>query len=772
MSALCQRATLRKRFPRGQYKISPLKRPCRTQRIRSVQSPATPTKIADAANGMVRRCSCPQGKLALIIDNLHNFRRNTARSHQDFSTNRWAKILKADQGRGRMPEGARGAEYSNAQEARADRPQPKRSWLAKAANWLLSLRWIRTTKRITAIILTLGSAALIAMVLALIVRGVFANTISIRAITVPKALEERGFTAEVAAQRLRDAMTQYVRAANARMKGTDIELRSDEPNIILPAVNLSLDTVISALRTFFRSSTRRNISGDITDSESKLWLRLRLNGKIFYTSSIGVSADHPEELFDGIASQVLWQIHPYVVASEVSHADNAKALELVNLIVGEPRNQNEDVALSYNLKAIILRNRLQYDDGIKAAKRAIELDPQQANPHNTLGAILRDLGTIERDQSKIEEAIAEDRTAIALDQHFALPHEHLAEGFRAFAKNDEAIAELRTATKVDPKEAGAYSSLGYVLLAVGKNGEAMEQFRFAVDQFRKKLNENPKNASVRASLANALSAAGQDAEAHAEYNQAIVDFYKTIEQDPDNLVVRKSLAWALQVLDRHKDAIKEYQEITKKLPKDAISHLRLGDAFRHIERIQEALIEYQQALTEFSMDADFRPRYVVSYLNLAAALLALQRPKDAIVEYRKAIELEPKNAAIHVTLGVVLRDTGDKDGAIQEFQDALKIDPINFAVHRSLGEVLESIGRTADAIAEYRQASDIDQRDVSVHLNLIRLLRASGKEDEAAAEVVLVTKMDSRLFASERDIPKHQDAGTNPRDEIRLRRRH
>jgi hypothetical protein len=155
---------------------------------------------------------------------------------------------------------------------------PKRSWFAKAGDWLLALKWIRATKRITAIILTLGSAILIALVLALVVRGLFANTISIRAITVPKALEERGFTAEVAAQRLRDAMTEYVRGANARMQGTDIELRSDEPNIVLPAVNLSLDTVISALRTFFRSSARRNISGDITDSESKLWLRLPLNG--------------------------------------------------------------------------------------------------------------------------------------------------------------------------------------------------------------------------------------------------------------------------------------------------------------------------------------------------------------------------------------------------------------------------------------------------------------------------------------------------------------
>ena len=310
-----------------------------------------------------------------------------------------------------MAERARAGDYSNAQGVRADKHLPKRSWFAKAGDWLLSLKWIRATSRITATALTLGSAILIALVLALVVRGFFANTISIRAITVPKTLEERGFTAEVAAQRLRDAMTEYVRGANARMRGTDIELRSDEPNIVLPAVNLSLDTVISALRTFFRSSARRNISGDITDSESKLWLRLRLNGKIFYTSSAGVSPDHPEQLFDGIASKVLWQIHPYVVASEVSHTNNAKALELVNSIVGDPRNPNEDVALSYNLKTIILRNRAQYAEGIKAAKKAIELDPRQANPHNTLGAILRDLGAVERDQSKIEQAGAEDRTA-------------------------------------------------------------------------------------------------------------------------------------------------------------------------------------------------------------------------------------------------------------------------------------------------------------------------------------------------------------------------
>ena len=150
-----------------------------------------------------------------------------------------------------MSEAAHAGEHSNAQGERADGHSPRRSRFAKAGDWLFSLKWIDTTKRITAIILTLGSTILIALILALIAQGVFANTISIQAITVPKALEERGFTAEVAAQRLRDAMTEYVRGASARMQGTDIELRSDEPNIVLPAVNLLLDTVISALRTFF-----------------------------------------------------------------------------------------------------------------------------------------------------------------------------------------------------------------------------------------------------------------------------------------------------------------------------------------------------------------------------------------------------------------------------------------------------------------------------------------------------------------------------------------
>ena len=50
---------------------------------------------------------------------------------------------------------------------------------------------------------------------------------------------------------------------------------------------------------------------------------------------------------------------------------------------------------------------------------------------------------------------------------------------------------------------------------------------------------------------------------------------------------------------------------------------------------------------------------------------------------------------------------------------------------------------------------------MSVHLNLIRLFRASGKEDEAAAEAALATKVNPKLFASEREMSKRQGAAAN-----------
>jgi tetratricopeptide (TPR) repeat protein len=634
---------------------------------------------------------------------------------------------------------------------------------------LLSVRWMRAAKQITTSILSLSSLALIGLFLALVVQGLFAHTISIQAITTTEALEKRGFTSDVAAQRLRDALVNFLRTANTKIKGTDIELQNEEPNIIVPAVNLSLDAVIATLRTFFKSDYRRNISGDITESDSKLWLRLRLNGKIFYTSSTGVNPNHPDDLFDTVARDVLLKTHPYVVASETSHTNNAKALELVNAIIDEPDVPQEDVAWSYNLKATILRNRLQYTEAIEAARKAIALDPQQANPRNTLGAILRDLAALERDPSKLEEALGQERRALELDRTFALPHEHLAESFRALSKNDDAIAELQEAIKLDPRDPVALSSYGHTLLAVGRSREARQQFLSAIDRFRKRLDDTAKHALVRASLANALMLVGHHEEARSQYNQATTDLYAMIEADSNNIAARKTLAWALQMLDRHEDAIREYHVIIKASPKDASMHLRLGNALRAAERASEAHSEYELAVTEFEKDINFQPRNVATYLNLAAALRALGKVEDAIKVYQDAAKIEPDNGVIHAYLGFTFRDAANKNDAIQQFRLACDLDPYNAAAHRALAELLESTGGAAEAIDEYRRASNLEPADASLHLDLVRLLKAVGKDEEAIAEILMLSKMDPKLFAWENGSAKTESVAPKQQFEHRPR---
>jgi hypothetical protein len=68
------------------------------------------------------------------------------------------------------------------------------------------------------------------------------RAITIRAISVPKSLTDNGYAPEVASQRLRDALNAYV-AMSRTQKLIHISLGSDQPDIVVPTVGLSIDTI-------------------------------------------------------------------------------------------------------------------------------------------------------------------------------------------------------------------------------------------------------------------------------------------------------------------------------------------------------------------------------------------------------------------------------------------------------------------------------------------------------------------------------------------------
>src|SRR5206468_2610337 len=109
-----------------------------------------------------------------------------------------------------------------------------------------------------------------------------------------------------------------------------------------------------------------------------------------------------------------------------------------------------------SLGALLCDHRRDYDGAIKAFREAIRLKSNYAIAHFNLGVALRLKGDL-------EGAIKACREAIRLKSDNAVWHNVLAIDLENQGKVDDAIACYRKAIEIDPKCADAHSNLGNVL---------------------------------------------------------------------------------------------------------------------------------------------------------------------------------------------------------------------------------------------------------------------------------------------------------------------
>lgn len=159
----------------------------------------------------------------------------------------------------------------------------------------------------------------------IIIQGLTQHTTVIRPISVPETLAEKGYTSEVASQRLRDAILNFTSTIPSHKKAPEVALYGDLPNLVVPTVGISLDAVLSSIRTLSRSTRSRSISGEITIKHNLLWLVLRVDDKKIYESTTGVEIDKFDDLFVAAAPDVLKSVGPYLAALSLSYHDPDKA---------------------------------------------------------------------------------------------------------------------------------------------------------------------------------------------------------------------------------------------------------------------------------------------------------------------------------------------------------------------------------------------------------------------------------------------------------------
>ena len=146
--------------------------------------------------------------------------------------------------------------------------------------------------------------------------------------------------------------------------------------------------------------------------------------------------------------------------------------------------------------------------GMAALKEAIQLDPQNAQFHNTLGLVYLNLGRPIDGQAEIE-------MAIELDKNNADYNHNLGIALAQQGKFEEAIAAYKKAlsfpTYSTPEV--AYYNMGEAFIRLRKPQEAVESFRAAIQL-------EPTMVAAHYGLGLALSQAGKPDDAKAAFRQA------------------------------------------------------------------------------------------------------------------------------------------------------------------------------------------------------------------------------------------------------------
>ena len=102
------------------------------------------------------------------------------------------------------------------------------------------------------------------------------DVVTVEPISVPRMLSDGGYTPEVASHRMLDAVKHYatVNKASSIMEALNISPRDDLPDFVVPRIDLSLNTLVSSIRSVLHYGTGRRISGEFLFRD-KLALRVR-----------------------------------------------------------------------------------------------------------------------------------------------------------------------------------------------------------------------------------------------------------------------------------------------------------------------------------------------------------------------------------------------------------------------------------------------------------------------------------------------------------------
>ena len=388
----------------------------------------------------------------------------------------------------------------------------------------------------------------------------------------------------------------------------------------------------------------------------------------------------------------------------------------------------------------ILAEAGQHEKAIKAYKKALEVDGENAETLSNLGAAYHAKGNLDKAKASLTRACE-----LAPDNITAL--NHLGNILSAAGEHEKAIGVLLKAQSLDHGHIITYKNLGDAFENFGKYEEAIAARLKTVEL----SNGNPV-------ALNLLGAAYVHVE---KFDLAITAFEQAIAGDPGFAEPHNNLANALVQTGRHEEALKFYDRAISLAPERPQFHNNFGVALISLGNVDKAVREWRTAIK-------LKPDYLEAHRHLSPHhTYTSEDPLMAQLQAMLAREDLPETDRMRgcFSLAKALTDTGDLQGAFKYYTRANRIDretrPYSIYTHEDLHTAIKSVFTAGYPLPE-AVGGELNSRPVFIvgmprsGTSLVEQILASHSEVHGAGELTQLTELMLSLYQSS-GLP--QDAG-------------